>query len=215
MHECSLVGTATTGTLDSAGTAAPVSAIRQVPSSPDIGKPELSASKRPLPEFESFGPPLNAPVPDGARRRNGTSHRSKLPMRMSQHITRKTIALTFLCLLLPVGIGLMYYEFHGNGSPAVKSLVPIAYIAVAILLVRTGGIPIPAKDQRGILGGHISVSNLLKTVGCFLSSLLWVAIGLPLLNDTPVGNAVLLVPSLLLLLASGLFFVRIVTTRLP
>jgi hypothetical protein len=129
--------------------------------------------------------------------------------------TRKSVALACLCLLLPVGICLMYYELHRGGSPAVKSLAPVAYIAVAIFLVRTGGIPIPAEDQRGMLGGHVSVSNLLKTVGCFFSSLLWVAVGLPLLSDTPVGNAVLLIPSLLLLIASGFFFVKIFRNRLP
>jgi hypothetical protein len=130
-------------------------------------------------------------------------------------ITRKAIALACLCLLLPVGIGLIYYELHRGGSPAAKFLAPIAYFALAALLVRTGGIPISAEDRRGILGGHVSVSNLLKTVGCFFSSLLWVAVGVPLLSDTPVGNAVLLIPSLLLLIASGFFFVGIFRTRLP
>ena len=134
-------------------------------------------------------------------------------MSIKQLITSKSVVLTCLGLLVPIGIGLIYYESHAEGGLALKLLLPAIYVVIVSLLVRTGVVPIPDGAQRGILSGHIRVSDLLKTAVCFFASLLWAIIGVRLFSDTPAGNAGLMIPSLLLLIASGFFFVRSVSRR--
>jgi len=125
----------------------------------------------------------------------------------------KPIVLTCLGILVPVGIGLAYYELRIGLPPALQALLPIVYVALIVLLLRTGVIPIPDQYRRPLLGGRIHVPDLAKSIGCFLASLLWVAVVVRLVSDTPVGAAVVFTPALLILGGSAFFFARSFSRR--
>jgi hypothetical protein len=130
-------------------------------------------------------------------------------MSLKQVNVRKPVAVVSLGILVLVGIGLIYYGLHAGFSPAAQILFPIAYVGLVVLLLRASGVSIPEHyRRRPILGGRINVLDLVKSLGCFCASLLWVAFVIRFVSDTPAGVAAVFAPALILLGVSAFFFWR-------
>jgi hypothetical protein len=121
---------------------------------------------------------------------------------------RECLVAVLLGILVFVGIGLIYYGLRTGFPPVVQVLLPIVYVGLVVSVVRGGGISIPERYRRPLLGGRIYVLELAKSLGLFCASLLWVASVIRLVNNTPAGAAAVFIPGLILLGLSAFFFWR-------
>jgi hypothetical protein len=118
------------------------------------------------------------------------------------HFAKITV-LVALAALVPVGIVLAYYEWRGAFPGNLQVLLPVLYIGVIALLLRTGVVKIPDRYRQGPVAGRIV--NLAKSMGCLLATALWAYVGGRYVPDSPVGAAILLVP-IFAILGIGVFF---------
>jgi hypothetical protein len=122
---------------------------------------------------------------------------------------RKRVAVVLLGVLVFVGMALLYYGLRFGFTPAAKLLIPMAYLVLVVFLLKTSGVSIPDRYRhRSLLGGRINVLDLAKSFGCFCASLVWVALVIRLVSDTPAGATAVFAPALVFLGASAVFFWR-------
>jgi hypothetical protein len=118
----------------------------------------------------------------------------------------KTAKLILLGITLLVGVGLTYCGVRGLFSPAVGTLISLGYIALIGVLFATGIAPLPQRNRATLLGGRITL--FVKSGAWFLAGLLWTAVVVRLVPDTPVGATVLLGPLAVIFGTSVYFFAR-------
>jgi len=118
---------------------------------------------------------------------------------------RNPVVLVLLIILFVAGFGLLYYEVGGGWTLAAQVIFPIIYVALIILLVRTGVVPIPDRYRHSILDGGLRLLDIAKAAGCMIASILWVAVAVRFVSDTPVGVTILLGPAFMVL-ATGAYF---------
>jgi hypothetical protein len=115
----------------------------------------------------------------------------------------KTIRVAVALVLLGVGLWLLVLDF---GTPARPwhSLATVAYAMTFIALLLAGVFELPG------LRFHIwrSLSDLIKGIVLFASSLVWVVACVGHVPDSDVGVAIILVPFGALLLSGASFFLR-------
>jgi hypothetical protein len=129
-------------------------------------------------------------------------------MPLKRMVVSRPVTIVCLSIMVLIGIGLISYEIRGGFPQALQVLLPIIYVALIVLLLRTGVVSIPDRYQRGLLGGRIHVPDIAKSVGCMFAAILWVAIIVRFVTDTPIGAALLLVPALVILGTGAFFFAR-------
>jgi hypothetical protein len=120
-------------------------------------------------------------------------------MSLRRILERKPVVLVLLIILFVAGFILLYYEV-GEGRPlAARVIFPIIYVVLIILLLRTGLVPIPARYRHSILDGGLRLLDVAKAAGCMIASVLWIAVAVRFVSDTPVGVAILLGPAFIVL----------------
>ena len=105
-------------------------------------------------------------------------------------------------LVLLFGIALMYFHISGRLSSRSSAVATAAYIALIVALFRN-----LYPQYRSVLDRRIQALDLVKAAVWLVAAPLWIAIFIRLVNETPLGVTVVLVPSLIFLGISTYFFI--------
>lgn len=121
---------------------------------------------------------------------------------------RKSLAFAVYGLLVCAGIAIAYFELRGAFPTAVDVVLPLGFVLIVVLMVRRRILlPDGQGDQPRVSIG-IKVSDLAKSLICFVAAILWVGLAGSVTSDTPTGNVVAVVPSLSILGVGAFFFFR-------
>ena len=134
-------------------------------------------------------------------------------MSMRTALARKSVKITVLVACLILGVWLTYIDFSEEFPLPISALLTIAYVGLVILLVNLEVIPLPAGVDLGLFAGRSRLSDFVKALACAGAMLAWVWVGVRIVNNTPLGAAVLATPIIILVAASGYFFFRFVSGR--
>jgi hypothetical protein len=126
---------------------------------------------------------------------------------------KKWLTLIALGVLIPAGLGLAYFELRGAFSPEVTVLLPIVYVGLVVLSLRISSLGARNSISPEIGGKRVDVPNLGRALGYFLGSLIWIAVAVRLVPDTPLGATVLLVPFFAVLGVSVFFLAKSFSRR--
>lgn len=121
---------------------------------------------------------------------------------------RKLLAFAVYGLLVCVGVAIAYFELRGAFPTAVDVVLPLGYVFIVVLMARRRILlPDGQSDQPRVSIG-IKIPDLAKSLICFVAAIVWVGLAGSVTSDTPAGNAVAVVPSLLILGVGAFFFFR-------
>jgi len=122
---------------------------------------------------------------------------------MKAVLEKKAARVAVALVLLGVGLWLLVLDF-GTAARSWHSLATVAYAMTFIALLLTGVFELPG------LRLHIwrRLSDLIKGIVLFASSLVWVVACVGHVPDSDVGVAIILVPFGALLLSGASFFLR-------
>jgi hypothetical protein len=126
----------------------------------------------------------------------------------------KAWLLTVYGLLIVSGIALAYFELRDIFPPLVEVVLPIAYLALVLVVVKHG---FPASDsgvRKPIFEIRLHIPNLAKSLICMVASILWAGLAASLTTDTSVGNAIAAVPALAILGVGAFYFAKSFSNRI-
>lgn len=110
--------------------------------------------------------------------------------------TRKGLLITAYCLLILVGVALVYLGLRGT-LPAIADLIlPAAYIGVILLVVRYQMSASPREYHPFSFRIGIRSRYLIKSFLCLVIAFFWAVIVGSMTADTRIGNAVAAGPAL-------------------
>jgi hypothetical protein len=118
---------------------------------------------------------------------------------------RKSQATIVFGLLGGVGIALACMAALGVLPAPVEAVLPIAYVVLAVFLVRQYFGRSRQSTQPAIRG---KVSDFLKALVCIVASIIWAAVAASVTGDTVLGHWIIGAPSLLMAAIGSFFFAR-------
>ena len=126
----------------------------------------------------------------------------------------KTWLIAVYGLLLFSGIALAYFELHNVFPTLIEIALPIAYIALVLVLVKYGVRASHSGSQRPTIEFRLHVPNLAKSLICMAAAILWAGLAASVTTDTTVGNAIAAVPSMVILGVGAFYFAKSFSNRI-
>ena len=111
----------------------------------------------------------------------------------------KMVALA--CSMIIVGI-LAWYSFHGNSAPRHPGLFAGSIFILLSALIRAKVLELPAGIDVPFFNVFPKASDVVKAGISLLLLVLWTVIVRPLIPDSPVGVAIIIVPDVVFLVAA-------------
>ena len=129
----------------------------------------------------------------------------RMPLNLHRPKSYWKFSVLVICLIC--GISLSWYTYRGR--VVYPTLATIAWLAVFIVLAKTGIIEFQNNIARQqVVGTWASLSDFAKGAACMLGGVGWGILALTFTSDTVIGLAIVLIPFFALILFGGFLLAR-------
>ena len=136
---------------------------------------------------------------------------------MPRPIVKKANRVAAVILFGAGGVVLGYLAFSGRISQGISVLLAFGYLYIFSLLRRRGFIQVQTNNEGDAFGRTLNVAAIIKLIICLVGALVWAGLGAFLvkigsISDTPLADALIIIPAGALALMTGYFFFRTVSS---